>query len=57
MYDQDKNGFLTLKEFRIFLRDNIADDLTEREVRNFRKSLDDNGSNKIELQEVIALYK
>lgn len=30
VYDRDKSGFLTLKEFKILLRDNVADDLTER---------------------------
>ena len=46
-YDVDKTGFLTLKEFRTLVKNNISSDLTEKEVRKLRKSLDDNSNNKV----------
>ena len=27
-YDRDENGFLALKEFRVLLKQNVAEDLT-----------------------------
>jgi hypothetical protein len=56
-YDKDGSGLLSLNEFRKLIRENVSDELTERDVRNLRKSADENEDNKIELKELIDLYK
>lgn len=56
-YDKDSDGHLTLTEFRTMLKELIEEDLTEREVRDYRKSVDNNDNNKVELNEFKHLYK
>ena len=39
------------------MKDNVAEDLTEREIRDLRKQVDNDENNKIEIDELILVYK
>lgn len=56
-YDKQGKGYLTLAEFRLILKEYIADDLTEREVRESRKIVDDNNNKKVEQDELLRLLE
>lgn len=46
-YDKDRDGKLTIGEFRVMLKELIEEDLSEREVNEYRKSVANKDNNTI----------